>query len=426
MYECGRAVNESLFFRRDKNHHVAQTPQKIMWNEKWKKMKDKIIFAWEAEKKVCANRHEKFLCPVIFMKWLVLFIYNVEWCGQVALQRREKMKLKMKKKEAKKLCDVNTSQFIEQVFQFIFTRSSIWARCPGVRASSIRVEADDDVIQRATSHILEAPNWQPIWKILFTSCRRASDTMRFFGFFRSKRNWLFDLFITLFYWFLEMRVLSALNMMNVSSASWCMCNEPWACHECKFVTASTWFRWRLKNSNFIFRQRRRAHAWKIRTHIHAYWFIRLLLSALCSVLCALWDAHLEYSLAISQLKFCSNDERSVGNSGETFNFGFGGKRFERQWNILNANWNGLDSFVRAVLQQLFDQMRQLAFSFCETYSTLNPNRGRNSVRLLSIAICIEFCECSRAWLLAHSKDRIFHVGLWSIFECVYILNPSAK
>lgn len=193
-----------------------------------------------------------------------------------------------KKKKKRKNCatDVNTSQFIEQVFQFIFTRSSIWARCPGVRASSIRVEADDDVIQRATSHILEAPNWQPIWKILFTSCRRASDTMRFFGFFRSKRNWLFDLFITLFYWFLEMRVLSALNMMNVSSASWCMCNEPWACHECKFVTASTWFRWRLKNSNFIFRQRRRAHAWKIRTHIHAYWFIRRLLSALCSVRCS--------------------------------------------------------------------------------------------------------------------------------------------
>lgn len=118
--------------------------------------------------------------------------------------------------------------------------------------------------------------------------------MRFFGLFRSKRNWLFDLFITLFYWFLEMRALSALNMMNVSSPSRCMCNEAWACHACKFVLASTWFWWRLKNSNFISRQRRRAHAWKIRTHIHAYWFILRLLFAL-------WDCEMPSRIFVCYL-----------------------------------------------------------------------------------------------------------------------------
>lgn len=167
-FECGRAVNESLFFRRDKNHHVAQTPKKIMWNEKWK-IKDKIIFAWEAERSmrksarkncVSCNIYEMISLVYLQCRTLRASRASTPWKNEIENEKSEK----------------NLGDRREQ-----WTRASSSSRYFNLYLHARAYEHDGRVYVRAVSepklmmmlynaplyasHILEAPNWQPIWKI---------------------------------------------------------------------------------------------------------------------------------------------------------------------------------------------------------------------------------------------------------------------
>lgn len=189
-------------------------------------MKDKTIFALKAKRKIGTIKN---VCSVLGNIYgMISLVYS--HCKP----RSNKWNWRTKKK---KKCDVDTSEFIEQVFQFIFTFERV-STVFGVRADVIEAR-DDDELARFPPHIGIMLHFKlaAVLKTLFIlSAFPRYDAI--FGLFRSYRNWLFDLFISLFYSF-SSDVLSVLNMMNVSSTSRCICNEAETCDECKFFIART-------------------------------------------------------------------------------------------------------------------------------------------------------------------------------------------
>lgn len=114
-----------------------------------------------------------------------------------------------KKSEYKILRREHESVHRERYFNFIFTFERV-CTCSRYRSQS------------SWTCTLHGMYWQPFLKSIRIYFIFHPVSQKRYDDFVSLRNWLFDLFITLFYSF---RVVHCLNMMNVASISRCICNE---------------------------------------------------------------------------------------------------------------------------------------------------------------------------------------------------------